>query len=210
MKDRLSCFCIKLLDPQIREILSIQKFLFSITGPIRIILLFLRIHNTPRNKHRCVFPVISSFYPRHRLLSILVFAIFTIRPVMIILFYHLISIRFVASFSLLLRKSIWIDFKIPIIAVSKDHIFLNFLFLIFRPLFVKSDQIFFCKIPWRIHAPVYIVLFPGISRLVLSIRLRKKYLLRSIDLIMFVFKIQQLRCIRLFFHNHIFTVRQIP
>ena len=128
---------------------------------------------------------------------------------MIVLLYRLIPVRFVMTCSLFLRKSIRIDFKIPIIAVGTYHILPKFLFLIFRPLLVKTYQIFFCKIPRRICSPVYILLLPVISSLNLSACHRKKYLLRRIDLIMPILKVKQLRCMGLLLHDYIFAVWKI-
>ena len=128
---------------------------------------------------------------------------------MIVLLYLLIPVRLVMPCSLFLRKSIRIDFKIPITAVGTYHILPKFLFLVFRRLLVKAYQIFFCKIPRRICSPVYILLLPVISSLSLSACHRKKYLLRRIDLIMPILKVKKLRRMGLFLHDYIFSVRKI-
>ncbi len=119
----------------------------------------------------------------------------------------LISVRFIMSNPVLFRKSIGIRLKIPIVVMSVYHIFPKFLFLVFFPFFIKTDQVFFRQLPRRVRTPVNILFHPVIFRHTGGHG--KKDLFRRVDLIMFILKVQQFRRIRLLFHNYIFSVRKV-
>ena len=72
--------------------------------------------------------------------------------------------------------------------MGTDHILPQLLLLIFVPLLIEADQVLFRKIPWGIRSLINIVfslIIPG-----LSCCLRKEDLLRRINLIMPVLKVQ--------------------